>query len=222
MPGSYQVFNQFWLRTSKACSTLVSQSHTTEPRKKRRQWIGRLQIWLQRRQLIFARQGLSVQCSSCQRREEKGGRSCSPWINMSMCISSWRISEASKTSYIKVTSWPNWTSKKPIIWFQLLIKAGCSYSLVGRTSFSNLHAFTLNSAAPRLSSRAALPSSSLCERTGSLLPQLYVDPRRDQRGAKPQFSVLPVSDDHREQIFFPFCLRTSWKTGHYRLRSNPA
>ena len=48
--------------------------------------IGRLQIWLQKRQWrksIFARQDLSVQCSSYQRKEKKGGRSCSPWINVS-------------------------------------------------------------------------------------------------------------------------------------------
>ena len=54
--------------------------------------------------------------------------------------------------------------------------------------------------------KAASPSSSLCERTGSLLPHAHrwhVDPRRDQRGAELQFSLLPVSDDltwvHREQ-----------------------
>ena len=46
--------------------------------------------------------------------------------------------------------------------------------------------------------KAASPSSSLSERTGNPLPHVhrrYVDPRRDQRGAEPQFSVLSDSDD---------------------------
>ena len=52
------------------------------------------------------------------------------------------------------TSWPNWISKKPISRFRWLIKAGGSYSSVGRTSFSNSPAFPSDSAVPRLFSQS--------------------------------------------------------------------
>ena len=84
----------------------------------------------------------------------------------------------------------NWTSKKPISGFQWLIKAGVSCSSTGRTSFSSPPAFPLDSAVPCWSSQTALPSSSLREKTGSPLLHVhrrYVDPRRHQQGAEPQF-----------------------------------
>ena len=115
--------------------------------------------------------------SNVHRVKEGRKKEAGPAVHESMSarrISSWRISEASKTSYIKATSWRSWTSKKPIsvsIAYQSrrFLQFHCKDKLLQFTCFP----FGLSSA-PFVFAKLLHPVlASVRELHGSLLPHAH-------------------------------------------------